>query len=98
MKTRNIVAQNAEGYANLLKLSSASYTEGFYYKPRIDKEILAQHAKGLIGLSSCLKGEVATGIRTEQAARAMRAAATYRDILGDFDVATAMRGARHDRS
>ena len=45
---------------------SSGYTEGFYYKPRIDKDLLAQHAKGLIGLSSCLKGEVATGIRTEQ--------------------------------
>ena len=48
-----------EGYHNLIKLVSAGYTEGFYYKPRIDKELLAQHARGLIGLSSCLKGEVA---------------------------------------
>ena len=58
-----------EGYHNLIKLVSAGYTEGFYYKPRIDKELLAQHAAGLIGLSSCLKGEVATGLRTEQAQR-----------------------------
>ncbi len=62
---------------------SAGYTEGFYYKPRIDKDLLPQHAKGLIGLSSCLKGEVATGIRTEQQQKALdAAAATYRDILG----------------
>ena len=60
-----------EGYHNLIKLVSSGYTEGFYYKPRIDKELLAQHAKGLIGLSSCLKGEVATGIRTEQQQKAL---------------------------
>ncbi len=48
--------------ANLIGLSSAGYTEGFYYRPRIDKELLAQHPKGLIGLSSRLKGEVAEGL------------------------------------
>src|SRR5690349_25096670 len=77
-----LLAESDEGYANLIKLSSAGYTEGFYYRPRIDKELLAQHAKGLIGLSSCLKGEVATGIRTEQQSKAIAAAAAYRDILG----------------
>jgi len=61
---------------------SSGYTEGFYYKPRIDKELLAAHSKGLIGLSSCLKGEVATGIRTAQQQKAITAAAAYRDILG----------------
>ena len=77
-----LLAETKEGYHNLIKLVSSGYTEGFYYKPRIDKDILAQHAKGLIGLSSCLKGEVATGIRTEQQRKALEAAATYRDILG----------------
>jgi DNA polymerase-3 subunit alpha len=77
-----LLAESREGYHNLIKLVSSGYTEGFYYKPRIDKDLLAQHATGLIGLSSCLKGEVATGIRTEQMARATQAAATYRDILG----------------
>jgi len=77
-----LLAETLEGYHNLIKLVSAGYTEGFYYKPRIDKDLLAQHARGLIGLSSCLKGEVATGIRTEKMDRAIRAAATYRDILG----------------
>jgi DNA polymerase-3 subunit alpha len=77
-----LLAETLEGYHNLIKLVSAGYTEGFYYKPRIDKDLLAQHAKGLIALSSCLKGEVATGIRTEQAQKALHAAATYRDILG----------------
>ncbi|HJY33346.1 MAG TPA: DNA polymerase III subunit alpha, partial [Vicinamibacterales bacterium] len=77
-----LLAETNEGYHNLIKLVSSGYTEGFYYKPRIDKELLAQHSKGLIGLSSCLKGEVATGIRSEQQHRAVQAAAAYRDILG----------------
>jgi DNA polymerase-3 subunit alpha len=77
-----LLAETKEGWHNLIKLVSSGYTEGFYYKPRIDKEILAQHATGLIGLSSCLKGEVATGIRREQQKKALDAAAAYRDILG----------------
>ena len=77
-----LLAETDEGYRNLIKLVSAGYTEGFYYKPRIDKQLLAHHAEGLIGLSSCLKGEVASEIRSEQAKRALAAAATYRDILG----------------
>ena len=55
-----LLAENEKGFKNLIKLVSSGYTEGFYYKPRIDKELLAQHAEGLIGLSSCLKGEVAS--------------------------------------
>ena len=77
-----LLAETSSGYQNLIKLVSAGYTEGFYYKPRIDKELLGQHSKGLIGLSSCLKGEVASELRVEQPQRALRAAATYRDILG----------------
>ena len=77
-----LLAESKEGYHNLIKLVSSGYTVGFYFKPRIDKDLLAQHAKGLIGLSSCLKGEVATGIRTEQQQKAINAAAAYRDILG----------------
>jgi DNA polymerase III subunit alpha len=77
-----LLAETKVGYHNLIKLVSSGYTEGFYYKPRIDKDLLAQHADGLIGLSSCLKGEVATGIRTEQQQKALQAAAAYRDILG----------------
>ncbi|MCY4598546.1 MAG: DNA polymerase III subunit alpha [Acidobacteria bacterium] len=77
-----LLAENRTGYHNLIKLVSAGYTEGFYYKPRIDKELLAQHADGLIGLSSCLKGEVAMYLRFEQQRRAVEAATTFRDILG----------------
>jgi DNA polymerase III subunit alpha len=77
-----LLAETHEGYHNLIKLVSAGYTEGFYYKPRIDKDLLAQHAKGLIGLSSCLKGEVAEGLAGQQQKKALAAAAAYRDILG----------------
>jgi DNA polymerase-3 subunit alpha len=77
-----LLAENETGFRNLIALASAGYTEGFYYKPRIDKDLLASHAKGLIGLSSCLKGEVATEIRAAQPSRAVAAAATFRDILG----------------
>src|ERR1700704_1556868 len=77
-----LLAETNEGYHNLIKLVSAGYTEGFYYKPRLDKELLAQHAKGLIGLSSCLKGEVAEGLSHQQERKAVEAAAAYRDILG----------------
>ena len=77
-----LLAETLEGYHNLIKLVSGGYTEGFYYKPRIDKEFLARHAKGLIGLSSCLKGEVAEGLSHQQEKRAIEAAGAYRDILG----------------
>jgi DNA polymerase-3 subunit alpha len=77
-----LLAETNEGYHNLIKLVSSGYTEGFYYKPRIDKDLLAQHAKGLIGLSSCLKGEVAEGIYKDRLQKTKAAAAAYRDILG----------------
>src|SRR5207245_155674 len=77
-----LLAETDEGYHNLIKLVSAGYTEGFYYRPRIDKDLLARHSKGLIGLSSCLKGEVAEGLSHHQERKAIEAAATYRDILG----------------
>jgi DNA polymerase-3 subunit alpha len=77
-----LLAETAQGYKNLIKLVSAGYTEGFYYRPRIDKELLAQNSSGLIGLSSCLKGEVASALKVEQARSALEAAARLRDILG----------------
>jgi len=77
-----LLAATHEGYRNLIKLVAAGYTEGFYYRPRIDKDLLAEHSKGLIGLSSCLKGEVPASLRAEQQQKALEAAATFRDILG----------------
>ncbi|WP_164021970.1 PHP domain-containing protein, partial [Pyxidicoccus trucidator] len=53
-----LVAKNAEGYANLRYLSSTAYMQGFYYHPRIDKKVLAEHSKGLFALTACLGGEV----------------------------------------
>jgi DNA polymerase-3 subunit alpha len=80
-----LLAETDAGYKNLIRLVSAGYTEGFYYRPRIDKELLAQHADGLIGLSSCLKGEVASALKIEQTRAALEAAARLRDILGKDD-------------
>jgi DNA polymerase-3 subunit alpha len=78
-----LMAADLEGYKNLIKLVSLAHLDGFYYKPRIDKELLAQHAKGLIGLSGCLKGEVPHAIHAEDnLEKAVQLAATYRDILG----------------
>ena len=78
-----LLAENNEGYKNLVKLVSAGYLEGFYYKPRIDKELLASHSKGLIGLSACLKGEVPQAALRGNEQAAMKAAGVYRDILGE---------------
>jgi DNA polymerase III subunit alpha len=77
-----LLAETREGWHNLIKLVSAGYTEGFYRKPRIDKELLARHGRGLIGLSSCLKGEIPSALTSDQVARAAAAAGTFRDILG----------------
>jgi len=77
-----LLAENADGYRNLVKLVSAGYLEGFYYKPRIDKDLLAQHAKGLIGLSACLKGEINEVFRNGGYEDARRLAYQYQDILG----------------
>ncbi len=77
-----LLAQNETGYKNLLKLVTAGYLEGFYYKPRIDKELLAEHAEGLIALSSCGRGELADNVNKENIPRAIKVADQYRDIMG----------------
>jgi DNA polymerase-3 subunit alpha len=77
-----LLCENEAGYKNLIRLSSAAYLEGFYYKPRIDKEILAQHCKGLIGLSGCFKGEVPYRIAMGDQQGARRALGEYVDIFG----------------
>jgi DNA polymerase-3 subunit alpha len=83
-----LLAKNETGYKNLIKLTTAAHLDGFYYKPRIDKELLAQHAKGLIGFTSCLKGEVPNKIANEMPAEAKKALDEYRHIFepGDFYV------------
>jgi DNA polymerase III subunit alpha len=77
-----LLATNTEGYRNLSKLVSLAYLEGFYYRPRVDKELLAQYSRGLIALSACLKGSVASGLRNDQYDEARREAAELSDILG----------------
>ncbi len=78
-----LLARDETGYRNLLKLSSASYLEGFYKKPRIDRELLAAHAGGLIALSACLQGEPARRAAGGDYPGALAAAAWYRDLFGD---------------
>src|SRR6201997_3236243 len=77
-----LLAENEIGYRNLVKLISTAHLDGFHYRPRIVKELLAQHSAGLIGLSGCLAGEVNSAIQANNLAKATQAAAEYRDILG----------------
>ena len=78
-----LLAKNPVGFANLSKLVSAGFTEGFYYKPRIDKDLLRQHSEGLIGLSACLGGEVQARILQNRLDQAERVARDFRDIFGE---------------
>ncbi len=77
-----LFAKDEQGYRNLLKLVSAAYLEGFYYKPRMDKEILSRHAQGLLATSACLKGEVAWTLRNEGYNAALKAADELEQIFG----------------
>src|SRR6476646_10372641 len=77
-----LLAENETGYRNLVKLVTAAHLEGFHYAPRIDKELLASHSEGLIGLSGCLAGEINSAIQANNIEKAKQSAAEYRDILG----------------
>jgi len=77
-----LIAENNTGYRNLVRLVSEGYLEGFYHKPRISKELLANHHDGLIGLSACLSGEVSRLLLDRDPAAARDAAEGYREILG----------------
>jgi DNA polymerase-3 subunit alpha len=77
-----ILAENNVGLSNLFKLSSLASLDGFYYKPRMDKEILAQYSQGLIATTGCPGGEIQTRIRMGAYNEARAAAAAYRDIFG----------------
>lgn len=78
-----VLAENNEGYHNLLRLVSKANLEGYYYKPRVDKELLAKHSKGLIALSACLSGEVAVNLLANNTKNAIKVAQEYRDIFGN---------------
>ena len=77
-----LLAENEEGYKNLVKLTSIGYMEGFYYKPRIDLEVLQEHCKGLIALSGCAKGIVGDLIYKDKPEAAREMAASLRDLFG----------------
>src|SRR6266436_3909209 len=77
-----LLAENETGYRNLVKLVTAAHLEGFHYAPRIDKQLLAAHSEGLIGLSGCLAGEINSAIQANNIEKAKQSAAEYRDILG----------------
>ncbi len=77
-----LLAENQTGYQNLVRLVSMGFLEGFYYKPRIDLELLQAHHQGLIALSSCLKGSVAYSFLQDEPARAQREAEKLREIMG----------------
>ena len=78
-----LLAENQEGYRNLCKLATIAQLQGFYYKPRIDKEVLKQYIKGLIGLSGCLRGEIPRLIQENRIDKADEAARFYIDIFGE---------------
>ncbi|MGA2714605.1 MAG: DNA polymerase III subunit alpha [Bryobacteraceae bacterium] len=77
-----LLCENQEGYKNLIKMVSTAFLEGFYYKPRIDKDLLAAHSKGLICLSACLRGDLNETLLADKHEDARRLAYTYRDIFG----------------
>src|SRR5579883_2334447 len=77
-----LLCENQEGYRNLIKLVSTGFLDGFYYKPRIDLDLLASHSKGLIALSACLRGHIAETVLADKYDDARRLACTYSDIFG----------------
>jgi DNA polymerase-3 subunit alpha len=77
-----LLCENQDGYRNLIDLVSTAYLDGFYYKPRIDLDLLAAHSKGLIGMSACLRGHIAETVLADKYDDARRMAHQYADIFG----------------
>jgi DNA polymerase III subunit alpha len=94
-----LLAENERGYRNLVKLASAAYLEGYYYKPRIDKDLLAHHSEGLIALSACLQGEVTSAVMAGKYDQARQSAYDLRDIFGkgNFYIEIQDQGLEEDR-
>ncbi|MGB5995106.1 MAG: PHP domain-containing protein, partial [Candidatus Deferrimicrobiaceae bacterium] len=78
-----LLAESDEGYHNLIRLVSRGHVEGFYYKPRVDKEILREHAKGIIATSACLQGEIPVLLAQDKKGRAAEAVEEYKEIFPD---------------
>jgi DNA polymerase-3 subunit alpha len=81
-----LLCENQDGYRNLIKLVSTAYLDGFYYKPRVDLDLLSQHSKGLICLTACLRGHIPETILSDKYDEARRLAHTYADIFGRNNV------------
>jgi len=77
-----LLARNQTGYKNLIRLSSIGFTEGFYRRPRIDREVLARHSEGLVGLAACLSGEIALWLRQGRYDEARKSAEWFAQTLG----------------
>jgi len=77
-----LLAESDEGYRNLIKLVSTGFLDGFYYKPRVDHDLLARHSKGLIALSACLRGEVSEAVSEGKLDKARESAYGLQDIFG----------------
>jgi len=80
-----LLVKDENGYKNLCRLITKSYLEGFYYRPRIDKELLAQHSEGLVALSGCLKGEIGFALGLGQEEKAEEAALEYASLFAEGD-------------
>jgi len=81
-----LLARDETGYRNLMKLTSKAFLEGFYYRPRVDRELLEAHSEGLVALTACLKGEVPSQLLEGQEAKALETLGWYQEILGKPNV------------
>jgi DNA polymerase-3 subunit alpha len=93
-----LLARDEAGYRNLVRLTSIGYLEGFYRRPRIDREVLAKYSEGIIVSSACMAGEVATHLLDERWEAAREAAAWYADVFRDRSTSRCRRTTRRDRT
>ncbi len=91
-----LLARNETGYGNLLYLCSMAYKEGFYRRPRIDHEILARHSEGLVGMSSCMAGEVPRSFQEGGLEGAVKAASRLKEIFADGDFYLEVQNTGHE--
>ncbi len=92
-----LLSKNSEGYANLIKLTTIAHLEGFYYKPRIDLEVLKKHSEGLIALSGCQRGEIPRAIMNRPQGEADKVLGKYLDIFGRENLFIEIqKNSRHD--
>src|SRR3954447_18541008 len=91
-----VLAETNEGYANLIKLSSLGYLEGYYYKPRVDWELLERHSKGLVALSGCLSGRVCRALEENRESDADAELDRLAQIFGRYSVYVEMQNAHLD--